>query len=136
MIKSLAIAAAAMWATLATLDFFWLSTATKLFYRPKLGALLSEEIVWVPAILFYVLHGLGVAFFVLRPALDDGDSLPTVLLCGAFFGLVAYGAYDLTNHATIPNWPLSVTVVDMAWGAIVTGLASTMGVWVARKFGA
>ncbi len=132
--KSLAFAALGMWATLGVLDFLWLSTATKLLYRPKLGPLLNEQLVWPPALLFYLLFGAGLLAFVLRPALNDGTALWAVLLWGAFFGLVAYGAYDLTNHATIPNWPLAVTVIDMAWGAGVSGLASVMGVWLARKF--
>jgi uncharacterized membrane protein len=134
MLKSLAFAALGMWATLAVLDFLWLSTMTKLFYRPRLGALLGDQLVWPPAVLFYLLFGAGLLAFVLRPALNDGSGLLAVLLWGGFFGLVAYGAYDLTNHATIPNWPLAVTVIDMAWGAAISGAASVAGVWLARKF--
>lgn len=135
MTKSLAIAAGGMWAVLAVLDFLWLSLATSRLYRPKLGALLNEQPVWPPAILFYVLYGIGLAAFVLRPALNGDDSLLSVLLWGAFFGLVAYGTYDLTNHATIRNWPLSITVIDMAWGAAISGLSCAAGVWLGRKFG-
>jgi uncharacterized membrane protein len=134
MSKSLAFAALGMWATLGVLDFLWLSTMTKPFYRPRLGALLNEQLIWPPAVLFYLLFGAGLLAFVLRPALNDGSGLLAVLLWGGFFGLVAYGAYDLTNHATIPNWPLAVTMIDMAWGAVVSGLASVAGIWLARKF--
>lgn len=133
MIKSLAIAAAAVWATLAVLDFLWLSTATRLLYRPKLGPLLNEQLVWPPAILFYLLYGIGILAFVVRPALADGSPL-SALGWGLLFGLVAYGAYDLTNHATIPNWPLSVTVIDMAWGALVTGLTAGAATWAGQRF--
>lgn len=131
--KSLAFAALGMWVTLGVLDFLWLTSATKWLYRPKLGPLLNAQLVWPPALLFYLLFGLGLLAFVLRPALNDGTGLLAVLLWGGFFGLVAYGAYDLTNHATLPNWPLMVTVIDMAWGAAVSGLASAAGVWLARK---
>lgn len=138
MSKSLVIAAAGMWATLAVLDFLWLSTMTKLFYRPRLGGLLGDQLVWPPALLFYVLYGVGLLAFVLRPALNpalhDGSGLLTVFLWGGLFGLVAYGTYDLTNHATLRDWPLAVTVVDMAWGALISGTASVAGVWLARKF--
>lgn len=134
MSKSLAYAALGMWATLAVLDFLWLSTMTKAFYRPRLGALLNEQPVWAPALLFYFLYGAGLLVFVLRPALIDGSGMLAVLLWGCLFGLVAYGTYDLTNHATIRDWPLAVTVVDMAWGALISGVASVIGVWVARKF--
>ena len=133
MSKSLAFAALGMWVTLGVLDVLWLTSATTWLYRPKLGALLNAQLVWPPALLFYLLFGLGLLAFVLRPALNDGTGLLAVLLWGGFFGLVAYGAYDLTNHATIPNWPLMVTVIDMAWGAVVSGLASAAGVWLARK---
>lgn len=134
MTKSLAFAALGMWAMLAVLDFLWLSTMTKLFYRPRLGALLNEQPVWPPALLFYVLYGVGLLAFVLRPALNDGTGLLAVFLWACLFGLVAYGTYDLTNHATIRDWPLAVTVVDMAWGAFISGVASVAGVWLARKF--
>lgn len=134
MSKSLAVAALGMWATLAVLDFLWLSTATKWLYRPRLGHLLSEQLVWPPALLFYLLYGVGLLLFVLRPALQDGSGLLTVLLWGALFGLVAYGTYDLTNHATLRDWPLAVTVADMAWGALLSGTASVAGIWLARKF--
>jgi uncharacterized membrane protein len=134
MSKSLAFAALGMWATLAVLDFLWLSTMTKQFHRPRLGGLLGDQLVWPPALLFYVLYGVGLLAFVLRPALNDGSGLLAVFLWGAFFGLVAYGTYDLTNHATLRDWPLAVTVVDMAWGAAISGVASVVGVWLARKF--
>jgi len=134
MTKSLAFAALGMWAMLAVLDFLWLSTMTKLFYRPRLGALLGDQVVWPPALLFYVLYGVGLLAFVLRPALNDGTGLLAVFLWAALFGLVAYGTYDLTSHATLRDWPLAVTVVDMAWGALISGVASVAGVWLARKF--
>ncbi|QDO99684.1 DUF2177 family protein [Ferrovibrio terrae] len=123
-----------MWAALAVLDFLWLSTMTKLFYRPRLGGLLGDQLVWPPALLFYFLYGVGLLAFVLRPALNDSSGLLAVFLWGAFFGLVAYGTYDLTNHATLRDWPLAVTLVDMAWGALISGAASVVGVWLARKF--
>lgn len=132
--KSLAFAALGMWGMLAVLDFLWLTTMTRLFYRPRLGALLNEQPVWPPALLFYVLYGVGLLAFVLRPALSDGTGLPTVFFWGCLFGLVAYGTYDLTNHATIRDWPLAVTVVDMAWGAFISGVSVVVGVWLARKF--
>jgi uncharacterized membrane protein len=138
MTKSLAIAAGTMWAVMALLDFLWLSTATRLLYRPKLGPLLNETPVWPPAILFYLLYGVGVLVFVVRPALGEagsGSSILQAMLLGALFGLVAYGTYDLTNHATIPNWPLSITVIDMAWGALLTALTTGAAVWAGQKFG-
>jgi uncharacterized membrane protein len=135
MLKPLAVAAVATLGTLAVLDAVWLSTATRLFYRPRLGALLSEMPVWPAAIAFYLLYAAGVILFVLRPALNEGTSPLGAAAWGAFFGLVAYGTYDLTNHATLRGWPLSVTLVDMAWGALLTAIASGVGVWAGQRWG-
>jgi uncharacterized membrane protein len=135
MSKPLVIATLAMLAAMAVLDALWLSTATRLFYRPKLGALLNDLPVWPAAILFYLLYAAGVTLFVLRPALNDGGSPLTAALFGAAFGLVAYGTYDLTNQATIKDWPVIVTVVDMAWGSLLTAIAAGIGVWAGQKWG-
>lgn len=135
MTKSLLVAAAAMLAVLAVLDAVWLSTVTKLFYRPKLGALLNEMPVWWAAIGFYLLYAAGVILFVLRPALNDGASPFAAALWGAAFGLIAYGTYDLTNQATLRDWPLIVTVVDMAWGALLTAIAAGIGIWAGQRWG-
>jgi len=135
MSKPLVVAAIATLGTLAVLDAVWLSTATKLLYRPKLGALLNEMPVWWAAIGFYLLYAAGVIFFVLRPALNEGLSPLTAALYGAAFGLVAYGTYDLTNQATIKDWPVIVTVIDMAWGALLTAIAAGIGVWAGQKWG-
>lgn len=135
MSKPLVVAAIATLGTLAVLDAVWLSTATKLLYRPKLGALLNEMPVWWAAIGFYLLYAAGVIFFVLRPALNEGQSPLTAALYGAAFGLVAYGTYDLTNQATIKDWPVIVTVIDMAWGALLTAIAAGIGVWAGQKWG-
>lgn len=135
MTKSLIVATAAMLAVLAVLDAVWISTATKLLYRPKLGALLNEMPVWWAAIAFYLLYAAGVMLFVLRPALSEGWSPLTAALFGAAFGLVAYGAYDLTNQATIRDWPVIVTVIDMAWGALLTATAAGIGTWAGQRWG-
>ncbi|MCW0232773.1 MAG: DUF2177 family protein [Ferrovibrio sp.] len=135
MSKSLIVAVAAMLGTLAVLDALWLSTATRLFYRPRLGALLNELPVWWAAIAFYLLYAAGVALFVLRPAIGEGQSPLTAALFGAAFGLVAYGTYDLTNQATLRDWPALVTVVDMAWGALLTAMAAGIGTWAGQRWG-
>lgn len=135
MSKPLLIALPVLLATLAILDFLWLSTATRLFYRPRLGPLLNEMPVWPAAVAFYLLYAAGVTLFVLRPALADGTSPLIAALYGAAFGLVAYGTYDLTNHATVKGWPWAVTLVDMGWGALLTALASGLAVWAGRKWG-
>jgi uncharacterized membrane protein len=73
----------------------------------------------------------GILFFVVKPALETGR-WSTALAYGALFGLVAYGTYDLTNYATLRPWSLGLTVSDMVWGAVVTAVASALGIVVGR----
>lgn len=120
-------------ATLAALllgDSIWLTTMLS-FYRFHLGMLLVPEPNLWAAGLFYLLYALGVVVLVVRPRLPS-DAWCGVALRGALFGLVAYGTYDLTNQATVPHWPWSLTLVDMAWGCVLTACAATFGALVAR----
>jgi uncharacterized membrane protein len=134
MSKSLLVASLSSFVLLVVIDFIWLTNASNFLYKPKLGPLLLEKpVLWVAA-LFYLLYAVGIAGLVLRPAVAEG-SIITALWMGALLGLVAYGTYDLTNQATIKGWSLTVTVVDMAWGAFVTGVVSAFGVWVSEKVG-
>jgi len=134
MSKPLIIASFSSFLLLVVVDYFWLSNAVNFLYHPKLGALLADKPVLWAAALFYVLYGIGVAVLVLRPALVE-SGIVAALWMGALFGLVAYGTYDLTNQATIKGWSLTVTVVDMVWGAFITGVVSAFGVWVSQKVG-
>jgi uncharacterized membrane protein len=113
------------------IDFIWLSNAGRLIYRPLIGDLLLDRPSIPPAIAFYLLYAIGLGFLVIRPAVEAG-SLVTALWMGCLFGLVAYGTYDLTNAATLKGWSTTVTIIDMAWGALLTGASATIGVWAAR----
>lgn len=132
MSKSLVIASLASFLLLVAVDFVWLSQAVNFLYRPKLGGLLAEKPVVGAAALFYLLYGVGMAVLVIRPALAGGGVLAAAWT-GALLGLVAYGTYDLTNQATLKGWSVTVTVVDMAWGAFVTAAVCAFGVWVSEK---
>lgn len=117
-------------AAFLALDMVWLSIMGPRLYRPALGPLLADQFAAVPAVLFYLLYGVGLVAFGVLPAAEHGKPM-MALFYGALFGLVAYGTYDLTNHSTLRNWPLSVTLADMAWGTFATGLASVFGLWIA-----
>lgn len=108
---------------LGILDGLWLAFIAKNFYAKHLGFLFSKTVNFAPIAVFYPLYAFAVMFLVVMPALEE-QSLISALWKGALFGLAAYAAYDLTNHATIADWPLIITIVDIAWGAVVTGLAS------------
>ncbi len=104
-------------------DMVWLGVVAKNFYRKHLGYLMAPKVVWPAAILFYLLFIAGLVVFAVRPGLAAGGPLKAVLL-GAFLGLVSYATYDLTNQATVKDWPLVVTVVDLIWGTALGGLVS------------
>lgn len=92
----------------------------------QLSHLMSGNFVLLPAIFFYIIYAYGIVHFILSPALQNSYPTSTVFLNGAFFGFVAYAAYDLTNHATLNDWPMVITVIDLAWGTFMTGLASML----------
>jgi uncharacterized membrane protein len=105
------------------IDGVWLVSMSKRFYGHYLGYLFADSMQYSWAILFYMLYAAGVAHFILVPYLAQPQaSMITLFFEGFFFGLIVYSAYDLTNQATIKNWPLIVTVVDMLWGATLTGI--------------
>ena len=114
------------------LDALWLGLIAKGFYARQLGYLLAEEPIWGAAIVFYLLFVAAIQVFVVQPGLKDPSAGPT-LRRGAFFGLVTYATYDLTNLATVRDWPLAVTFVDLAWGALLCFLVSWAGHRVGRR---
>ena len=107
-------------------DFLWLSYASSAFYRPKLGELLSDNPNLTIAAVFYLVYAIGIVVFAVLPA-TAARSASMAIGLGALLGLVAYGTYDITNLATIRGWPASVSVVDLAWGVLVTSLAAASG---------
>ena len=115
------------------IDALWLTVIAKSFYSKQLGYLMSSSPNLLAAGLFYLLFTAGLVVFVLQPALAKNDWLQALAL-GAFFGLVCYATYDLTNLATIKQWPLLVTIIDLVWGATVSGITSTIAFFAAKKF--
>ncbi|NBS41945.1 DUF2177 family protein [bacterium] len=115
-------------------DAVWLGAVAKTFYRTHIGWLLAESPNFVAAGSFYVLYGIGVSVFVVEPALSANSSPMRAAAMGALFGLVAYATYDLTNQSTVKNWPLLVTVVDLAWGAFLTAAVSVGATLIIRRF--
>ena len=108
------------------IDMLWLGVAARSFYQKYLGFLLAPSPNWGAALLFYLLFVAGMVIFVLVPGIKAG-SLPMTLVKGALFGLVVYAGYDLTNQATVKDWPVVVTVVDMIWGTILSTAVCIVG---------
>jgi uncharacterized membrane protein len=105
--------------TLAVLDALWLGLVSRDFYKARLGQLLLDQPNWSVAILFYLIHAVGIVVFPVALA----TSWLAAALYGALFGFVVYAAYDLTNLATLRGWPMAVSLVDLAWGAAVSAAA-------------
>ena len=93
---------------------------------------MRPDINWTAAIIFYLLFILGLVFFVIAPAIEK-NSLTHALLFGALFGLITYATYDLTNLATLKNWPILVSVVDMVWGVVLSASVATITYLIAAK---
>ncbi len=129
---NIAILAAIAAPLLLAFDLLWLGLIMPGFYRANLGHLMSGSIGWTAAIAFYALYAVGLAYFVIQPAVGS-LSLVRAIAVGAFFGFVAYATYDLTNQATLRDWPFVVTVVDMLWGALLSGVVSTLTYLLATK---
>lgn len=114
------------------IDMVWLGLVARTFYRTQLDFLLRPDTNWAAAILFYLLFILGIVVFVVLPGLED-DSLKTTILRAALFGLVTYATYDLTNLATVKDWPLLVTIVDLAWGTVLSIAVSCVGFLAGKR---
>lgn len=115
------------------LDFIWLTLVAKGFYQTQMGELMAVQVRMVPAIIFYVLYLAGLVLFAISPALREQNWLMAVGL-GLTLGVIAYGSYDLTNMATLKGWSLSLTLVDIAWGAFVSAVSALAGFYAARIF--
>ena len=85
-----------------------------------------------PALVFYFLYPIGLTFFAIAPALKSGNGL-TAALYAAFFAVIAYGTYDLTNYATLRNWNLEITIIDLVYGATVSAISAFVGFVVAAR---
>ncbi|MBK8655156.1 MAG: DUF2177 family protein [Haliscomenobacter sp.] len=116
------------------LDMVWLGLVAKNFYREQIGKLMKPDINWGAAIIFYLIFIGGLVVFVIAPAMEKG-SWKHALLLGALFGLVCYATYDLTNLALAKDWPLLVTIVDLAWGAVLSASVSIATYLIATKIG-
>ena len=113
------------------IDMVWLGVVAKGFYRKHLGAMLSPKVNWIAAILFYLLFIVGMLVFAVKPALAAGEPTKALVL-GALLGLISYATYDLSNLATLKDWPLVVTIVDLVWGTVLGGAVSFVSALLGR----
>jgi len=129
---------AALWAICTVvffaLDFTWIATATSRVYKPYLGPLLSDTPKLGVAAVFYLMFVVGVVALAVVPALQEGSVLGA-LWRGALLGLLAYATYDLTNLATIRDWPWQVSAIDLVWGTCLNGVVAVAGFYAGQWLG-
>lgn len=108
------------------IDMLWLGLIAKGLYNKYLGSFLAEQVNWTAAIIFYLLFIVGIFVFAIMPAVEKDSWMKAVLL-GALFGFFTYATYDLTNLATLKDWPIKIVLIDIVWGAVLTASVSTSG---------
>ena len=114
-------------------DLFWLGIVAKQFYAKQIGFLLRPDVNWAAAVCFYLIFVAGMVLFVIVPSLEK-SSWAHALIFGGLFGLVTYSAYDLTNLATVKNWPVFLTLVDMIWGVVLGALVCVVSYLLYNRF--
>ena len=107
------------------IDIIWLGLVAKNLYKEWIGHLMSSQTNWIAAIIFYLLYIVFIVIMVLLPG-DEKHSITHVMLYGALFGFITYATYDLTNLATLKDWPLQMTLVDITWGTFLGFSVSTL----------
>lgn len=115
------------------IDFIWLKYIALSFYRSNIGHLMTDKPNLVVAGLFYLVYVVGVVILAVNPALEK-QSWTLAMLYGGLLGLVAYGTYDITNLATLKNFPPIVAIVDMIWGTVLTASVATISYFVTVSF--
>lgn len=111
------------------IDLIWLGVIAKNLYQKQIGHLMADNVKWGAAILFYLLFIGGMVFFAILPAANEGE-WTKALLYGALFGFMAYATYDLTNLATLKDWPIQITIIDLVWGTFLGASVSTLTYFV------
>lgn len=115
------------------IDMVWLGWLAKDFYWGKLDFILSDQTNWTAAIVFYLIYIGGILYFAVVPGFEAG-TWQAALVKGALFGFFCYATYDLTNMALIEGWPLEVVIVDIIWGAVLTGSVAVLTYLIGQKF--
>ena len=118
---------------LVAIDLVWLLGLAKNLYRDQMGDLMASEPKLIAGLAFYLIYALGVCIFVIMPALSKQSWIYAVQY-GALFGLFCYMTYDLTNLATIKNWPLMITIIDLIWGSLVTATTASVSYYLSKRF--
>lgn len=113
------------------IDLIWLGVVARGFYQKNLKYILSPNVNWTAAIIFYLMYISGILIFAVLPGVAK-DSVRHAALWGALFGFFTYATYDLTNLALLKDWPLNIVVVDILWGVVLCTVVSMLSFYIAR----
>jgi len=113
------------------IDIIWLGVVAKSFYQKNLKYILSPNVNWTAAIIFYLIYIAGILIFAVLPAVAK-DSLRHAAVWGALFGFFTYATYDLTNLALLKDWPVVIVIIDILWGVILCSTVATLSFFVAK----
>jgi len=113
------------------IDMVWLSLIAKNIYQKYLGNFLTDKVNWTAALIFYLIYIVGISIFAIYPSVNKDSALNAILM-GGLFGLFTYATYDLTNLATLKDWPLPIVFIDIAWGIALTAAVSLSGFYIAK----
>jgi len=111
------------------IDAVWLGMVAPKFYKAQIGHLMSDKPNLIAALVFYLIFIVGVVYFVIYPAIE-AQSISKLIISGALFGFMTYATYDLTNLATLRDWPIQVTIVDLIWGTTLSTLIGLFTYWI------
>jgi len=120
--------------SMLAIDFVWLNLMAKRFYLKYIGHLMSENPNFIVAGIFFLIYAAGLSLLVIIPSIEQNYSNLKIFALSALLGFVCYATYDLTNQATLKDWPTLVTLVDLAWGALLTGTVGLISVLVTKYF--
>lgn len=115
------------------IDIVWLGFVAKDFYREQLGFIMATKTNWPAAVVFYLIFIGGLMFFAINPALAK-DSIKYAFLIGGLFGFMTYATYDMTNLATLKDWPLVISIIDIIWGTLLNALTAGVSFYIINLF--
>ena len=113
------------------IDMVWLGLIAKNIYQKYLGNFLTDKVNWTAALIFYLIYVVGISIFAIYPSVNKDSALNAILM-GGLFGLFTYATYDLTNLATLKDWPLPIVFIDIIWGIVLTSMVSLSGFYIAK----
>lgn len=115
------------------IDLLWLGLVAKNLYAKHLGYIMADKTNWPAAIIFYLLFIAGLIFFAINPALEK-NSIVNAFVVGGIFGFITYSTYDMTNLATLKDWPIFITVIDIIWGTVLNSLTAGVSFYIINLF--